>query len=588
MAVIYPAIDSPEFAAAFDSYANELDRIARLFDEMGVRRRDHEAVDAATVAAYEDITRLLNDLGQQARTLGSYVGCFTSTDASDEEAQKAESLLHQRYVLHDQLSTRYVAWVGTMDLEALLAGSETARDHERTLRRARYSAERQMAEGEEILASELRPSGISAWARLHGEMSALLSAEVDLPEGRQTLPIAKVRSLANEGDRAVRRAGYEAELEAWKRVEVPLAAALNGVKGFQQVLRKRRGYADDVEPTLMSNGIDRPTLDAMQRACVETFPDFRRYFRAKARLLGLEKLEWYDLFAPVGSLSRRYTWAEAEEVVALNFGVYSERMEAFARRSYAEQWIDAEPRMGKEGGAYCTGILPGVSRIMMNFDGSFSNVSTLAHELGHAYHNLNMVGRTSLQRESPMTLNETASIFCETLLFEAALAEAEGEEKLVLLDTSLQRDSQTVVDIHSRFLFESRVFEQRAQRDLSVSEFKELMVQAQRETYGDGLASYHAYMWAVKGHYYGPLFYNYPYTFGMLFATGLYARYKQGPEAFRANYDAFLSRTGMADARTLASTFGIDTADVAFWRSSLDQVRDQIAEFERLAAEKTA
>jgi len=441
-----------------------------------------------------------------------------------------------------------------------------------------------MDEGEEELAAELHPSGLQGWAGLHNDVSSLLSVTLDLRGERQTLPMSAVRSLAHDADREVRRAAYEAELQAWDTVAVPLAAALNGVKGYQQVVRRRRGYGDDVEPTLLNNSIDRDTLDAMQRACVDSFPDFRRYLRAKARALGLERLAWYDLNAPVGEELRVYAWPEAEAFIREQFGRYSERMASFADRAFREAWIDAEPRAGKEGGGFCTEIRPGESRILFNYDGSFNSVSTLAHELGHAYHNLNLESRKPLQRITPSTLAETASIFCDTLSFEAALRETSGPERLALLEASLQRDLLVVVDIHSRFLFESAVFERRAVRELTPREFDELMLESQRQTYGDGLdpALLHPKMWAVKGHYYGPTFYNYPYTFGLLFGLGLYARYQEDPDRFRAGYDDLLSSTGMADAAALARRFGFDTRSEAFWQASLDVIRRRIVEFEGL------
>jgi oligoendopeptidase F len=221
---------------------------------------------------------------------------------------------------------------------------------------------------------------------------------------------------------------------------------------------------------------------------------------------------------------------------------------------------------------------------MMNFDGSFMSVSTLAHELGHAYHNLNLKDRTPLQRATPSALAETASIFCETLAFDAALKRADRAERLVLLDTTLQRDLQVVVDIHSRFLFEKAVFEKRAERDLTVAEFKNLLLDAQRQTYGEEMEPLHPYMWAVKGHYYGPTFYNYPYTFGLLFGLGLYAYYQQAPETFREQYDEFLTSTGLANARQLGERFGVDISQVGFWRASLDLIREEIAHFEALLA----
>jgi len=450
------------------------------------------------------------------------------------------------------------------------------------LRKAQIEAAHQMSEAEESLAAELAPSSIAGWARLHGTMTSLLTAKVEVEGREQTLPMSSVRALASHPSRDVRKNAYEAELAAWESITVPMASALNGIKGYQGVLRSRRRYSDDVEPTLFGNSIDAETLTAMQEACVESFPDFRRYMHAKARLLGLDKLAWFDLGAPVGAASRTWSWDEATEFICENFGSYSERLRSFAERAFGERWVDAEPRVGKEGGGFCTGIRPGESRVLVNFDGSFSSVSTLAHELGHAYHNLNLAKRTPLQRMTPSTMAETASIFCETLTFEAALARADRAERLALLETTLQGDLQVVVDIHSRFLFEKAVFQKRVERDLTVAELNDLMLDAQRQTYGDAVEPLHPYMWVVKGHYYGPTFYNYPYTFGLLFGTGIYSLYRRDPESFRARYDSLLSSTGLADAATLAAQFGAKIRDSAFWRASLDVIRDRIAEFEAL------
>ncbi|MBM3495036.1 MAG: M3 family oligoendopeptidase, partial [Armatimonadetes bacterium] len=197
---------------------------------------------------------------------------------------------------------------------------------------------------------------------------------------------------------------------------------------------------------------------------------------------------------------------------------------------------------------------------------------------------LNLAARTPMQRMTPSTLAETASIFCETLSFAAAIQGASTAERIVLLDTALSRDLQTIVDIHSRFIFEKAVFEKRAERDLTVAELRQLMTDAQRATYGPDVEPLHPYMWAVKSHYYGPTFYNYPYTFGLLFGAGLYARYLEDPTGFRARYDDFLSSTGMEDAAQLGKRFGANVTDLGFWRAGLDVIRGHIAEFERLTA----
>jgi oligoendopeptidase F len=284
-----------------------------------------------------------------------------------------------------------------------------------------------------------------------------------------------------------------------------------------------------------------------------------------------------------------WDFAEAASFIVEQFGTYSPRLRDFAARAFQERWIDAEPRAGKRDGGFCMPVRRDESRIFLNYKPAFASVRTLAHELGHGYHNLNLAQRTMLQRGTPMILAETASIFCETIVREAALRQADAQEQLDILEGALQGACQVVVDITSRFLFEQQVFEQRRQRELSVDELNHLMLDAQRQTYGDGLdqAALHPYMWAVKGHYYsaGRSYYNFPYMFGLLFGLGLYARYRDDPEGFRRGYDDLLSSTGLADAVSLAAGFSIDIRTPAFWRASLDVICADIDRFERLVGQ---
>jgi pepF/M3 family oligoendopeptidase len=325
----------------------------------------------------------------------------------------------------------------------------------------------------------------------------------------------------------------------------------------------------------------------MQTAVTESFEDFRRYYKTKAKFLGKESLPWFDLFAPIAAEGdpKKWTWDEATNFVEEHFSSFSDKMGGMAKRAFAERWVDAEPRDGKRDGAFCMGVRKDESRVLMNFTGSVNGVGTLAHELGHAFHNVNLAERTPLQKNTPMALAETASIFCQTIVTQAALKELPTSERLGIIEADLQSTAQVIVDIHSRFLFEKGVFEGREARDLSVDELNELMLDAQRQTYGDGLDGdkLHPYMWAVKPHYYGASYYNWPYTFGELFGTGLYSQYLNDPEAFRGNYDDLLSSTGLADAAELCSRFDIDITKPDFWRSSLDVVRGRIDEFVKLA-----
>jgi oligoendopeptidase F len=599
MTPLFPSIESPEFAAAFDQVVRGIDELHALFDRYNARRHEGAAVDEQTIVAFDEITNRYNALIDELRAVDAYLHAFVTTNSRDDLAQSRNSELEQHTVQLRQLRSRYTAWIGSLDVEALTARSTVAKEHAFPLWKAARAAQHQMGEAEENLAALLSLSGGIAWNKLHGNVTSQLTVPVHFPEsvrgprsGRtEELPMSAVRGLAYDADPEVRRVAYEAEVQGWERAAVPLAAAMNGVKGEGQTLNARRGWRDSLDPSLFLNNIDRETLDAMHVACRESFPDFRRYLQAKARLLGKEQLPWWDLFAPVGGdQTRAWEWNEASRFVVDQFGTYSGKMADLAGRAVQERWIDAEARDGKRDGAFCMSVRRDESRVLMNFKPSFGSVSTLAHELGHAYHNLNLARRTPLQRETPMALAETASIFCQTIVANAALEELPGAERLTILEGELQSNTQVVVDIHSRFLVEQRVFERRRQRELAVRELNELMLQAQRETYGDGLDSgtLHRYMWAMKPHYYYATrpYYNWPYTFGQLFGFGLYARYQEDPEAFRAGYDELLSRTGMDSAADLAARFGIDIRSVDFWRSSLDVCREQIREFESLAAQE--
>jgi pepF/M3 family oligoendopeptidase len=396
------------------------------------------------------------------------------------------------------------------------------------------------------------------------------------------LPIAVLQNLRTDPDGEVRRQAYEAELNAWERVREPLAACLNGVKGTVNTLNARRGRVDCLHQPLDQSRIDRETLEAMLGVMHDSFPVFRHYYRRKAELLGKEALAWWDLFAPVGESEKRYTFAETQELLLEQFSRFSDRLQALARRAFDQRWIDAEPRDGKQGGGFCM-ELPAVeeSRILCNFDGSFEQLSTVAHELGHAYHVECMVGKTMLQRPTPMTLAETASILVQTFITDAVLAQAShAQEELAILENFLIDAGQVVVDMYSRYLFEKEVFERRAEAELSADEFCELMVGTQRNTYGDGLDSryLHPYMWAWKPHYYIPSlsFYNFPYTFGMLFGLGLYAIWQEEGEAFLPKYDDLLSSTGEGTSAELAARFGIDIRDRGFWENSMRIIEARI------------
>src|SRR5579862_2325669 len=431
MSVVFPTLDSREFTEAFEQYLRDVDSLVEMFKSVGIEKKASLPVNTGTVDAAEQALGALSRISEDGQTLRAYIVSFVTTDSRNTAAQARASELSERGVVLSKLQTRFTAWLGSLDVEQLIQDSQVATEHAFLLRRTHEQAQHLMSPAEEDLVAELEPSSGTAWSLLHGNVTSQLMVPVDTGSGIQDMPMSAVRNLAMNADREIRRRGYEAELAAWEKTAVPLAPSLNSIKGQANVLDAKRHWASHLESQLFNNNITRPTLEAMMAAARDAFPDFRRYLRAKARLLALEDgLAFFDLFAPVGASEKAWEYDEATDFIVEQFGTYSEKLSDFAGRAFRENWIDAEPRAGKRDGAFCMKLRRDESRIMANFVNSYDGMSTLAHELGHGYHNLCLAGRPSLLRTAPMTLAETASIFCQTLIKEAVLKDAGPEEQL--------------------------------------------------------------------------------------------------------------------------------------------------------------
>ncbi len=576
----FAGLDDRALLGALEEVASDVGRLRALCDERGVRAGEPREVTPDDGETLEMVLVALNELLERSRLVGAYLHAHTTTDARDAEAARLSVQLQASSAALGPLLKRVEGWIARLGAAPLAATSPLAADHAFFLERSERLAAHQMSEAEEDLAAELGLTGGRSWNRLHAEMTATLSATVDLPdEGPTSMPVTEARGLAAHPDAAVRRAAFDGEVAAWRTVEMPLALALASHRGEMIALGRRRGWEDPLEVSLATNNVDRATLDALTGAVRASLPTFARYQRSKAAALGHDGgLPWWDVLAPLGT-PRRFTWDEAVGAVEHAFGTYSPGLVGLLHRAVGEGWIDAEPRPGKVGGAFCMPVRDEESRVLLSYDGSFNSVQTLAHELGHAYHNTQLGRRPWLLRSTPMALAETASIFCETVMVEAGLAAAGDDDgaRLAILDGDLVGSAQVVVDIHSRFLFEQALSIERARGAVGPARMTELMRAAQLEAYGDGVdpEHLHPYMWAVKGHYYTS-FYNWPYTFGLLFGLGLYAEFRRDPERFRGGYDDLLGATGLGDAAPLAARFGIDIRDQAFWASSLAVIADRI------------
>ena len=586
---VHESLDSRGFRDAMELMVADTSRLESLFDELDIR-----AIPEGTTPIVDDETgrrldRAISEFnGLVARTeiLEAYVYATVATDTRDE---KAQSLLSEIEVVGSRITpllARLADFVCDHEVDALCAVSGEARDHVGPLMRLAERSSHQMSEELEGLYAELSTTGASAWGRLQSDVTSQLTAEVRLPDGPRQLPMPAVRGMATDADPGVRRAAYDAEMEAWPRVATACAAAMNAIKGEANTVNRRRFWDSPLDASLYANSVSRATFDAMQSAIVASLPDFRRWMRVKASLHGHDgALPWWDLMAPLPVADNAISWDDSVTLVRDAFGSFSPNLAGLVDRAIAESWMDVPPREGKVGGAFCMPFVDDRSLVLLNWSGSVESAQTTAHELGHAYHNTQLAGRTPLQKRLPMALAETASIFCETLVVEAGLARLTGAERLSLLDIDLQGANQVVVDIHSRFLFETEVFARRQRRTLGVNELNEIMLQAQNDAYGDGLdqSTAHPHMWVLKPHYYGSHFYNWPYTYGLLFGLGLFAQYHRDPERFRSGYDDLLSRAGMNTAEELGAAFGINVTSGDFWTASLDVLRARMSEYSTLA-----
>ncbi len=584
---IYPGLDSPEFEADLKAIQEGAQRLSNRMKELGIRRLSKPPEDPqAASAALEELLGTFEDLLLQVSTVGTYVSCLHAANSYDRDAAKRLSEAEQSRVPIMQAWTRFEAWVGSLGeaFPKVVEGSEKAKVHRLLLEEIVEQSKYLMDEPLEDLAAELQLSGGGVMWKLQNAVTSQLKMPFERDGKTEMLPMTKIRNLAYDPDERIRRRAYETELKGWESIREPVAFALNGVKGSAITLAKWRKRDGVLHEALDHNKIDRETLEALLGTIADNYEVFRRYLRKKAERLGKERLPWWDLFAPVGKADLSYTWDEARKFIVEQFGRFSPELADFASNAFEKNWIDAGPRDGKQGGAFCTSFpAKEESRILANFDGSLDQVITLAHELGHGFHNYCQKGLPLLLRGAPMVLAETASLFCETLTFDAALEAAPPEVQLVILENQLMGATQVTVDISSRFIFESEVIRRREKSELSADDFCELMLEAQKKAYGDALDEnhLHPYMWLLKPHYYmaGQHFYNFPYAFGQLFVLGIYAIYLKEGDSFIPRYKELLRSTGAGKAADLAARFGIDIRSRQFWADSIALIAEKVDKY---------
>lgn len=580
---LYPSFESEEFKIDMDKLTSKINEVNEWANETIKDNNDILVKLEEYIKRYSKLTELISKIG-------AFIQLSISVNTKDTEALRYSDIFEKKLTHIVEASTKIERYISNIDnIECIIEKSELLKAHEYILKSIVEQSKYLLSDKEESIIANMKNTGSNAWSKLKDNLISSLMVEIKENDEVKEYPLTVVLNMAEAKSEKVRKKAYEAEIASYKKVEEGVAAALNGIKGEVLTVCDFRGYKSPLEKTLLDSRMDEESLNAMLDAMKESLPVFRKYLRRKAEMLGHKNgLPFYDLYAPVSNADMKFTYDEGAKFVVKNFRTFSDNLGDFAQKAIDNNWIDVEPREGKVGGAFCAGLhFIGESRILLNYGGSFGDVVTMAHELGHGFHGECLKNETILNSDYPMPIAETASTFCETIIKKAAIKEADKDEALAILEAEICDCTQVIVDIYSRFLFEKSVFEARKESALTVEQIKELMLKAQREAYGDGLDPeyLHPYMWAWKPHYYDAdyNYYNFPYAFGLLFAKGLYAEYLNKGDSFTSEYERLLSITGKNRIADITKEVGIDIHNKEFWRNSLKTIEEDIEKFIELS-----
>ena len=563
---LYPSFESQEFKQDVEAYK----ALKGKFESLTLE----DSIEGIT-----QVVKLLEESTVLTGRLYNYIHLTLATDTTHETATQVEVQLAGVSADLQATYAKVSKFLGTIQTD--IKTDPFLAEYRYYFEEAKKDATHLLSDELEEVLAKMSISGGKAWSQLFDFMWSSAQGEYK----GEVVTLSEIRGKAYDSDAEVRKSAYEAELKMYDAIKEPIAFSLNHIKKEVLTTSQLRGFESPLAHTLEASRMSRETLDALLEAIREYLPNFRKYLRHKAALLGHENgLPFYDLFAPVGNSSRTFTVEESKDYLIENFKTFSADLAEMTEEFFDKHYIDFYPRKGKVGGAFCAN-LPMIkqSRVLTNFTGSLSDVVTLAHELGHAYHGLHIENHRPLNQDYSMPVAETASTFNENIIMNTAIKEASDEEKIALIESQLQDTTQIIVDIYSRYLFETAVFENREQSFMFSKDLEEMMLSAQKEAYGDGLdQSYlHPYMWACKPHYYstGLSFYNFPYAFGGLFSKGLYAIYQEKPEGFVEKYQELLRATTVSSVEDTAKVLGVDVSTPEFWKKALAEVAESIEAF---------
>ncbi|MBP3965790.1 M3 family oligoendopeptidase [Paenibacillus lignilyticus] len=578
-------------SAAFNEELNGMER------DIDVLTRELSAASASGAPASPDQlsgwTEAVQSILLRIRQSDSFVGCLqaqqmkdTAANGLNDRVKTLSAKFNGALTNFDELLLRtddesWGNWLHTADASPVAF----------VLNERREAGKEKLPPQLEALAAELAVDGYHGWGDFYNTIVSRVRFEVTENDGTvKQLSAGQMHNRLSHSDRSVRETAFAEWEREWSEQGDLCADTINRISGFRLKLYEKRGWTSALKEPLAINRMSEATLNAMWDAVTEGKPRLVRYMERKAKLLGLPRLDWHDVSAPLGSASKTVPYGEAAAFITGQFRAFSPDLAAFTEMAFQEAWIEAEDRPGKRPGGFCTSFPKSEeTRIFMTYSGTPSNISTLAHELGHAYHQHVMNDLPPLAQEYASNVAETASTFAEMLVSDSALkAAVSPEEKLALLDDKLNNAVSYFMDIHSRFLFEKKFYEQRKQGMLTKEDLSKLMEEAQQEGFSGALGKLHPHFWASKLHFYltDVPFYNFPYTFGYLFSCGIYAQAKKEGESFADRYVALLRDTGLMTVEDLAQKhLGVRLDEPDFWREAVKLALVDVEEFLALTEE---
>lgn len=579
--------DSAELRTHLDAVKDQLGALEEL------------AANAQTPTSINDADKVLQlideikNTGKNLREAGAVIGCFLAANIKDKKALVLQSEMGSMGARFSTAILKIQQTITKADdsvWKELLA-TEQLTQFAYVLNEWREQVKLKLSEEEESLITALSVDGYQGWGQLYDQLVGDIQIQMTVDGEEKALSVGQANNLSSHADVAVRKEAFEKLEEAWTAKEDFFASTLNHLAGFRLAIYEKRGWDSVLMEPLMRNRMSQETLDAMWGAISANKAPFAEYLNRKAQMLGNENMNWYDLDAPVTSSTKKMSYQEGAEFILEHFGKFGPELEAFSRKAFEDSWIEAEDRADKRPGGFCTGMpVSEQSRIFMTYSGSMSNVATLAHELGHAFHSYALRPVHYMNRQYAMGVAETASTFAEMIVADASVKSAESEEeKLALLEDKIQRSVAFFMNIHSRFLFETRFYEERKNGVVPASRLNELMVEAQKEGYAGALDTTHPHFWASKLHFYitGTPFYNFPYTFGYLFSLSIYAKALTEGESFEEKYMALLRDTAIMSVEDLAMKhLGEDITKEEFWAKGVALCVKDVEEFLKIASKE--